>query len=174
MDIRAALKDQYHASLAMLGQCVELCPADLWVANDDAVFDGDREIRRAFWRIAFHAAFFTQYYLGQDGSSFRPWPDRRDDLARLWEAPDEVEPYEMHPSIPPCSPAEILGYIAFVDSLVDSTVDGLDLDRQASGFSVDSRMPKLNHQILNIRHVMSHVGQLSELLMARGIDIDWK
>jgi hypothetical protein len=34
-------------------------------------------------------------------------------------------------------------------------------------------MGKLSHQILNLRHLQGHVGQLSELLMARGIDIDW-
>jgi hypothetical protein len=34
-------------------------------------------------------------------------------------------------------------------------------------------MTKLSHQIMNVRHIQGHVGQLSELLMQRGIDTDW-
>jgi len=34
-------------------------------------------------------------------------------------------------------------------------------------------MSKLSHQIMNLRHIQGHVGQLSELLMAKGIDTDW-
>ena len=34
-------------------------------------------------------------------------------------------------------------------------------------------MSKLSHELMNLRHTQGHVGQLSELLMARGIDTDW-
>ncbi len=34
-------------------------------------------------------------------------------------------------------------------------------------------MSKLSHQLMNLRHRQGHIGQLSELLMARGIDTDW-
>jgi hypothetical protein len=57
MDLRAALKEQYHAGLAMLAECVEKCPDDLWTSGTHP---------RTFWRIAFHAAFFTHNYLVQD------------------------------------------------------------------------------------------------------------
>ena len=164
MDVRAALKDQYHASLAMLRQCVELCPDDLWVSGTHP---------RTFWRIAFHAAFFTHLYLGQNHEALRPWPGRRDDLQRLWDVSEDIEPYELPEELEPCRQKEILDYIAFVDGLVDPTVDALDLDTQESGFSWYKNISKLSHQILNIRHVQGHMGQLSELLMGRGIDIDW-
>lgn len=148
----------------MLRQCVVLCPEDLWTAGRHP---------RTYWRIAFHATFFTQLYLGQDQASFQTWPGRRPDLQRLWEAPDEIEPYEMPEGVPPCTRGEIINYIDFVDGLVDSCLDSLDLDTDKSGFAWYPRTPKLAHLILNIRHVQGHVGQLSELLMARDIDIDW-
>jgi hypothetical protein len=34
-------------------------------------------------------------------------------------------------------------------------------------------MSKLEHQFVNLRHLGGHVGQLSELLMARGMTISW-
>jgi len=41
-----------------------------------------------------------------------------------------------------------------------------------SGFSWYS-IPKLDHQLLNLRHLQGHVGQLSELVMATGADLTW-
>ena len=34
-------------------------------------------------------------------------------------------------------------------------------------------MAKLSHELMNLRHLQGHVGQLSELLLARGIETDW-
>jgi hypothetical protein len=161
MDLRQALKEQYHAGLAMLAQCVENCPEGMWLEGVPP---------RPFWRIAFHAAFFTHLYLGQNEAAFQPWPGRRESIHhRLWHSPGEVEPegaeiYRRN---------EILGYIRFVDELVDPTVDQLNLDSDETGFSWYPNMSKLSHQLMNLRHTQGHVGQLSELLMARGIDIDW-
>lgn len=64
-------------------------------------------------------------------------------------------------------------YLNRIDASVDEKVDGLDLSSPDPGFSWYS-IPKLDHQLLNLRHLQGHVGQLSELLMAKGIDIDWE
>ena len=64
-------------------------------------------------------------------------------------------------------------YLRFVDELVDPTTDQLDLDSDESGFSWYEDISKLSHELMNLRHVQGHVGQLSELLMARGIDTYW-
>ncbi len=53
------------------------------------------------------------------------------------------------------------------------TVDHLDLAAGETGFSWYKNMGKLSHQLMNLRHIQGHVGQLSELLMAKGIDTDW-
>ncbi len=139
----------------MLRETVEKCPDEIWVSGEHP---------RNFWRIAFHAVFFTHLYLQQNEAAFRRWDKHRDHCDVLWAEPPDVEAY---------SRADILQYIDLVDESVDATVDGLDLDTQESGFDWYPNTPKLDHQILNIRHVQGHVGQLSELLMARGIDTDW-
>lgn len=166
MDLRQALKEQYHAGLAMLGECVEKCPDGMWLEGVHP---------RAFWRIAFHAAFFTHLYLGQNEGAFQPWPGRREGIHhRLWEQPAEVEPYELPQEAETYGRNELLDYIRFVDELVDPTVDRLDLDSGETGFSwYPPNMSKLSHELMNLRHIQGHMGQLSELLMARGIDTDW-
>lgn len=165
MELRQALREQYHAGLAMLAECVEKCPEGMWLEGKHP---------RAFWRIAFHAAFFTHLYLGQDLEAFQPWPGRREGIHhRLWEHPEEVEPYELPEGAEVYPGRELLEYIRFVDSLIDSTVDQLDLDAEETGFCWYPNMSKLSHQLMSLRHLQGHVGQLSELLMARGIDTDW-
>ena len=172
MELRDALKEQYHAGLGMLRQCVGQCPDDLWTSGT---------YPRPFWRIAFHAAFFTHLYLGQDEAAFNesfvvgraPSAVVRALGAEHWRQCGEVEPYELPEDAPPVSKAEILEYIAFIDALVDPTLDALDLDAAETGFSWYKNMSKLSHELMNLRHIQGHVGQLSELLMARGIDIDW-
>jgi hypothetical protein len=165
MDIRTALKEQYHAGLAMLRQCVEVCPDDMWTAGAPP---------RTFFRIVFHTAFFTHLYLGQSEAAFEPWPGRRPEWhPRLWEDPAYMEPYELPENAESYDRREMLEYIAHVDSLIDPTVDALNLDTEDSGFYWYKDITKLSHQLMNIRHVQGHVGQLSELLMTRGIDIDW-
>jgi hypothetical protein len=68
---------------------------------------------------------------------------------------------------------EILDYIRFVHERIDPTLDQLDLDSDETGFSWYPNMSKLSHQIMSLRHTQGHVGQLSELLMAKGIDTGW-
>ena len=51
MDIRSALKSQYHAALKALRLAIELCPDDRW---DDPA-DG----AAAFWRVAYHTLHYA-------------------------------------------------------------------------------------------------------------------
>ncbi len=159
MELRQALKEQYHAGLAMLAECVEKCPEGMWLEGEHP---------RTFWRIAFHAAFYTHQYLVQNEAAFQPWLGQREGIDHsLWDEPAPVEPPEIYRR------NEILDYIRFVDELIDPTVDQLDLASDETGFSWYPNMSKLSHQLMNLRHIQGHVGQLSELLMARGIDTDW-
>jgi len=162
--LRRALTEQYHAGLAMLAECVQKCPDELWTFGTHP---------RTFWRIAFHAAYFTHLYLGQNEELYQPWPDRPQGCPELWQKPWSVEPYELPDDFAPYSQQQVLDYIAYIDSRIDPTVDTLDLDAQETGISWYKNMTKLSHQLLNLRHIQGHVGQLSELLMARGIDTDW-
>lgn len=160
--LRSALKEQYHAGLGMLTDCIERCPAHLWTAGKHP---------RTFWRIAYHAAFFTHLYLGQDEAAFAPWTDHRADADCLWGS--DVEPYELPEEIAPYEPQQLLDYISYIDALVDSTVDGLNLEAPDTGFPWYKNMTKLSHELMNLRHLQGHVGQLSELLFAHDIDTRW-
>src|SRR5947209_2331838 len=62
--MRPVLKSQYHASLAMLRDTIERCPDALWTSGD---------YRNPFWRIAYHALYYTHFYLQPNSDSFRPW-----------------------------------------------------------------------------------------------------
>ncbi len=162
--IRQALQEQYHAGLAMLAACVENCPDDLWTAGTHP---------RTFWRIAFHAAYFTHLYLGQNEDAYQPWPGRPEGCPGLWRKPWDVEPYELPEDFAPYTKGQMRDYIAYIAALVAPTVAALDLDAQETGIPWYTGMGKLSHELLNLRHLQGHVGQLSELLMARGIDTDW-
>jgi len=165
MELRHALKEQYHAGLMMLAECVEVCPDSLWIQGKHP---------RTFWRIAFHAAFFTQLYLGQNEEVFRPWPGRRVEIHHnLWEEPANVEPYELPEGADIYTIYEMLDYIGYINQLVDPIVDTLDLDAVDTGFPWYKGMSKLSHEIMNIRHLQGHVGQLSEILMVHGVDTHW-
>ena len=170
MELRQALKEQYHAGLAMLAECVEKCPDGMWLAGEHP---------RPFWRIAWHATYFTHNYLVQDEAAFNgsvtDWPSAvRTALgvSNTQKAID-VEPYELPEGVGPLTRQEVGDYIAYVRGLIDATVDRLDLECPATGFSWYPDMTKLSHELMNLRHLQGHVGQLSELLMANGIDTDW-
>jgi len=155
MNIKPALIGQYRAGLKMLRQCVERCPEDVWTSGAHP---------RTYWRIAYHAAFFTHFYMVQNEAAFTPWVKHREDVDCLWETPPIVEPYTKD---------EMLEYIDLVDAGVDETVDGLDLESPETGFPWYKNMSKLDHELMNVRHTQGHIGQLSELLMAHGVDTDW-
>lgn len=141
----------------MLRQCVERCPQDVWVSGTHP---------RNFWRIAYHAVFFGHLYLMQGEAAFVPWEHHRASATDLWDATNT-------PVIEPYAREEVIEYIDWLDSQVEPVVDGLDLDSKDSGFSWYPDMAKLDHELMSIRHIQGHVGQLSELLMAHGVDTDW-
>jgi len=164
MDIRRDLKEQYHAALAMLTDCIKRCPEDVWVSGT---------YPRMFWRIVFHTAFFAHLYIGQNEAAFQPWPAISERFHDAWRLDANVEPYELPAAIDPLSRQDALAYVAFIDSLIDLTIDNLDLDTEDSGFPWYSGISKLSHEIMSLRHIQGHVGQLSEVLMAHGIDTKW-
>ncbi len=161
MDYHDAIRSQYLASLEMLKQAVAKCPESMW--NDP----GDK---MQFWRIAYHALFYTHLYLAGTEKNFRPWSGHRKDyqyLGAISGPPDRL------PEIgEPFNQPDILAYLAEVQAHVDEMTPGLDLEAE-SGFSW---LPfgKLELQLYNIRHLQQHTGELMERLGSRaGIDIDW-
>src|SRR5580658_7418133 len=134
MDVKSSIKGQYHAGLKMLRQCIERCPNDVWTSGTHP---------RTFWRIAYHAIFYTHLYLGQNEQAFRQWEKHRD-CGGLWAEP---------PVEPAFSKEETLEYLSLADSMVDPTLDGLDLESEETGFHWYKGMNKLDHELMNFRHL---------------------
>jgi hypothetical protein len=156
MDVKSALKTQYKGGLEMLRQCIERCPEDRWTSG---------QYPRSYDRIATHAVFFTDLYMRQTEAAHKNWQDiTPESYADL----DEDAPPNTH-----VDRQHLLDYLDYVYSEVDKTVDGLDLATEDPGFHWYKNISKMEHQMMNLRHLQGHVGQLSELLMAQGIDIDW-
>jgi hypothetical protein len=152
--VRKALKNQYHAALATLWEMVEKCPEDLWLSGEPG-----------FWQVAYHTAFYTHLYLQPDEEAFRPWEHGREEDHFLgsvpWppgRAPKLGEPY---------TKVQILEYVGMCQAMVDSAVDALDLTSAEAGFSW-YQMPKLEHQIMNIRHIQNHASHLGARLRMAG------
>src|ERR1044072_5456218 len=102
MELEQALKEQYHAGLAMLAECVEKCPEDRWLEGEHP---------RTFWRIAFHAAFFTQLYMGPNEGAFKPWRGRKERIHwSLWEENSHLEPYDLPEEVESYQRDELLDY----------------------------------------------------------------
>jgi len=156
MDIRDALKGQYHAAYRMLRECVEGCPDELWTAG---------RFPRFFWKIAYHAAFYGHFYMSQTEASFQPWSKHNPAAWELWE--EDAVPLD------PYSKQEIIEYIDEIRGLIDATIDALDLDTSESGFHWYKNITKLEHELLSIQHIQGHVGQLSERLFEAGVETNW-
>ncbi len=161
MDVRSALKGQYCAALGMLRQTIERCPEPVWLSGEHP---------RTYWRIAYHALFYTHLYLQPDLESFVPWSGHRADSNHI-----EALPWPPHAEPPACEPyarGDVLAYLDELTGMIGHGVDALDLDAPSCGFHW-YHMPKLDHQMMNIRHIQQHAGQLAERLYAVGVELDW-
>lgn len=158
MDVQSALKHQYHAALETLRLAIEQCPDALW--NDS---EGGRV---SFWRVAYHTLFFTHFYLQQDRSAFKPWDKHRKWIESLDNAAGAT-------SGGPYAREEILEYWRICDDMIDAGVDALDLSAPQCGFPW-YKMPTLEHQLVNIRHIQHHAAVLATRLRSGAkIAIDW-
>jgi len=162
LEFKPALTEQFRAGLAMLRECVARCPDDLWSAVVD-------KPPRTFWRIAYHATFYSHFYLKQHHTDFTPW-DKHIPHAIMTFVDDGAE---LPPEGAVYTQSDVLEYIDFLNERVGGMIDGLDLLSSESGFPWYKDFPKLNHVLLTLRHLGVHVGQLQELLFAHGIEPDW-
>jgi hypothetical protein len=155
MDIYATIQSQYLAALEMLQQAIVACPEELWDAKED---------QNRFWRVAYHALFYTHLYLQHSEEAFAPWAEHRARYSELGrEIAEEAAPY---------SREDLLAYHGLCQEQVRTLVPTMDLD-SGSGFHW-LHFDKLELQFYNIRHVQHHAGQLYERLRARaGVGAGW-
>ena len=163
--LRHALKSQYHASLAMLRQALERCPDELWYAG---------EYRNACWQLAYHTLFFAHVYMQPNKAAFVPWAHHQSDVQHPDAIAGPPEPGSTLPLLPkPYTREQALEYCDFCIAMVDDWVDRLDLLSPESGFHW-YKVSKVEHQIVNIRHIQHGAAQLADRLRARlDVGVNW-
>jgi hypothetical protein len=93
---------------------------------------------------------------------FTPWIQDPDEIYDI-VVPQDVEPYDKD---------TLLEYLAFLQQQVAKSIPRLKLDElERHG---DQSLIELELQLLSIRHLMQHTGELMERLGTRtGAEIDW-
>jgi hypothetical protein len=152
--VRQALKAQYRAGLSMLRSAIESLSDVEWVSRAD---------RNPTWQMAYHALFYTHMYLQPSLSRFKAPEWHHREYASLG-SPGDIEP---------ASREQVLAYCSFCEEGVEGWVDALDLSAETCGFWW-YKMGKLEHQLVNLRHLQHHAAQLADRLRIRQeVGTDW-
>ncbi len=161
MGCHDVLRSQFRAALAMLEQAIERCPAPLWNDPSDKV---------PFWRIAYHALFYTHLYLQDSVEAFTPWSGHREHYQFLGPLP--WPPHALPAIGEPYAVEDLRAYLSFCRQQIEDRIARVDLDA-ASGFPW-LPMNKLELLLYTLRHLQQHTGELMERLGTRAaIDVDW-
>ena len=146
---RAAIRQQFHAAIDMLGNAMEACPDTVWPG----------EGRGAFWYKAFHVIFFLDMYLGAvDEAEFRPpAPFGKGELEDEVILPERVY-----------SKDELLGYLDHCRRKLDGLMAGMtDAWAVAPCPFPYRRLSNGELLLYNMRHVQHHAAQLNLLIRQR-------
>jgi len=151
---------QYSASLKMLMDTIKKCPEYVW--NNDTY-------ESAYWRLVYHALYYTALYLSKNPDTFTPWSGHRDDYENLGAIIHDNKPIIFEKIY---TKEEMLAYaesiMAQCEIAVKETTPG-----ENSGFYWLS-ISRMEVHLYNIRHLQHHTGQLTERLHQAGIKgIKW-
>jgi len=163
--LRFVLKSQYRSALAMLRETIELCPDNLWSRDED---------ENSFWQVAYHTLFFAHLYIQPDEHAFNPWEHHVADVQYPDGIPGPPDPESKLPLVAePYAKAQMLAYCTFCEQMIDDAVEAFDILSPESGFSW-YKVSKLEHQIINVRHIQHGAAQLADRLRsAASIGINW-
>ena len=156
---------QFAAAIQMLRSAVEACPDDLW---------DERAYGTPFWHLAYHALFYTDFYLSDNAKTFHPREFHVDNANFL---PGDYQQQGGVVTTPRTAftRTQLLDYADHCLRKTDETFKTLTDERalERCGFP----WYKLNvgeFLLNNLRHTQHHTGQLIVLLRRHaGIGIDW-
>lgn len=139
----------------MTRQAIEISPEDLWHSGEHP---------RTYWRMAYHALGYAHLYLYENLESWKRWEKANNDCAVLEGEVPEVEPY---------SKEDLMNFCDLILSEIDVRIDSLNLDESHCGFRWYPDVSRVELLVLSLRHLHGHLGQMHELLIARGFDVEW-
>lgn len=151
---------QVDAGLAMLDECIRVCPADWW----------DKPVGvYPFWHVAYHVLCFVDVYSSRDNEAWKP--DQR---------PDGLHPLgrtELEEEFPSrrFEQRELIGYVARCRVLVSEAL-AAETDqslRGGSGFD-HLRFTRAELYLYTLRHLQHHAGQLTATLRRAGVATRWR
>lgn len=146
--IKETLWRQFGASIEMLENAIQLCPAEYW------------DTKNKFWYISYHCLFWLDYYLTLKPADFSP------------PAPYTLSEFDPFGAMPDrtYSKEEMLSYLEHSRKkcfkLISGLTDGLANSRWINDYKNYSVFEIL---LYNMRHVQHHTAQLN-LLLRQEID----
>jgi hypothetical protein len=160
MTATESIARQYSSALAMLRKAIELCPEDLWLSGTP----------NRTWHIAYHALFYTHFYLAPSEKEFVAWERHRLGSNFFGVAPGK--PDAPRPIHEPYTQPELLQYADFCRYEIERQTAALDLEAPSGFYWLPFN--KLELQFYNLRHLAHHTGQLAERLRSQAnIGISW-
>ena len=156
---------QFAATIQQQRLAIEACPEELW---------DDRTEGSPFWHLAYHALFFTDLYLSDDETTFRPREYHEDKAHFL---PGDYREFAGVVGTPAkaFTRDRLVDYAGHLQRKCEESFEKLTDERalERCGFwwyELNVGEFTLN----NLRHLQHHTGQLVLLLRRRAdIGIDW-
>lgn len=163
---QSVISSQFAATIQMIQLAIKACPDNLW---------NDRTNGSPFWHLAYHALFYTDFYLSENDQCFKPTEYHKDkshflpgdygELVGIVTTPDKAFTQE-----------QLLDYTNHCLIKCKETFEKLTNKRalERCGFWwYDLNVGEF--LLNNLRHAQHHAGQLSLLLRRYAdIGIDWK
>ncbi|MBC7834937.1 MAG: DinB family protein [Phycisphaerales bacterium] len=167
--MKAVLRGQFEAALAMFNDCLVKCAPEEW---DSAV------AKYSFWQVAYHTLCFVDCYLSPGNDEFAKEVARRA-VART----NDVSLPDLHPlgmkELEDEYPSrrftkdELFAYVTICRQRIETVLgdgpesEGGDSLQGPSGFGW-LPFSRAELHLYNIRHVQHHTGQLSAVLRRAG------
>lgn len=163
-DFCAMLRSQFRAALAMLEQCIDVCPADHW------------DVRIAtypFWQVVYHTLCFLDCYLTPSNDEFKRLVEARAHEPFNPQPRGMAELEDEYPSRR-FTREEMLAYAAFCREKLDTTME-VETDASLAGASGFSWLTftRAELHLHNLRHVQHHTGQLTASLRRVAVETRW-
>lgn len=156
---------QFAAAIQMLRAALEACPDGLWDERADGT---------PFWHLAYHALFYTDFYLSDDSKTFETRDFHVDKADFL---PGDYQQYGGIVSTPEkaFTKAQLLVYADHCLRKSDEVFEKLTEQRALERCGFPWYELNVGEFLLNnLRHTQHHTGQLIILLRRHaGIGIDW-
>lgn len=161
--IKPIIASQLLASLAMMNQCVQQCPPELWDNSERTV------AKYPFWLVAYHTLCYLDLYLSPGKEVYELRPEFH---PGGWQEFDDEYPSRTF------SQQELLAYIQICREKIATVLgDGPNSETAASlaGPSGFSRLQftRTELHLYNLRHLQHHTGQLTAFLRRGGVETSW-